>query len=123
MPHFSRAMREHPSGELWAGRVSMTTSAILTMVTGARGGFEQVVFNVDPSPPPYDAWLRQAKAQGMRMMHVGDPAWPRMYGSSFAESQRSPGSAEAITGCPLRCACRVAWRLGELSQHSVTPHV
>ena len=34
-------------------------------------------------------------------------------------SQRSPGSAEATTGCPLVCACLVAWRLGELSQQSV----
>ena len=38
------------------------------------------------------------------------------------DSQRSPGSADAITGWPLSWACFVACRLGELSQHSVTPH-
>ena len=34
-------------------------------------------------------------------------------------SQRSPGSAEAMTGWPLARACLLAWRLGELSQQSV----
>ena len=38
-------------------------------------------------------------------------------------SQRSPGSAEAITGCPVAAAWRLACRLGELSQQSVAPHV
>ena len=38
-------------------------------------------------------------------------------------SQRSPGCADAITGCALWCACLLAWWFGELSQHSVTPHV
>lgn len=90
MPHFSRAMREHPSGELWAGRVSMTTSAVLTMVTGERGGFEQVVFNADPSPPPFDSWLASAKTRGLSVMLVGDPAWQRMYGASIDEAKLDP---------------------------------
>src|SRR5205814_7315844 len=37
-------------------------------------------------------------------------------------SQRSPISAEATTGCPLERACLLAWRLGEESQHRVSPH-
>jgi len=37
-------------------------------------------------------------------------------------SQLSPGSAEAITGCPLAFACLLAWRFGELSQQRVVPH-
>jgi hypothetical protein len=32
-------------------------------------------------------------------------------------------SLQVITGCPLACACLVAWRFGESSQQSVTPHV
>jgi hypothetical protein len=28
-----------------------------------------------------------------------------------------------MTGCPVDLACLVAWRLGELSQQSVTPQV
>jgi len=37
-------------------------------------------------------------------------------------SQRSLGSADAITGWPLARACLLAWRFGELSQQSVAPH-
>ena len=33
-----------------------------------------------------------------------------------------PVRLEAITGCDVLRECFVAWRLGELSQHSVTPH-
>ncbi len=84
MPAFSQAMRSRQSAELWAGRVSMTTSAILSLGTGQPGGFEQVVRNVRPPPTPYDSWLRQAKAAGRRVIAVGDPAWGQMYRGAFA---------------------------------------
>src|SRR5262245_39894539 len=38
-------------------------------------------------------------------------------------SHRSPGCAEAMTGCLAVRAWWLMWRRGELSQHSVTPHV
>src|SRR5258705_8045584 len=79
MPLFSRAMREEASGELWAGRVSMTTSAILTIATGQRATFEQIVFNAFPHPPPYDSWLAEAKHAGLSVMCAGDPAWTKMF--------------------------------------------
>ena len=90
MPHFAEAMRKHASGELWAGRVSMTTSAILTFVTGERGSFEQIVFNADPSPPPFDSWLAHAEQRGLSVMQVGDPAWTRMFGASIDEHRLDP---------------------------------
>ncbi len=90
MPHLSRSMQREASGELWAGRVSMTTSAVLTLVTGQRGGFEQVVFNADPSPPRFDSWLGYAKQAGLSVMHVGDPAWTKMFGSQIDEHRLDP---------------------------------
>lgn len=90
MPRFAEALRRHAGGELMAGRVSMTTSAILTMVTGERGSFEQVVFNADPSPPPFDAWLARAKQRGLRIAHVGDPAWVEMFGASIDQHRLDP---------------------------------
>ncbi|MBI3203080.1 MAG: alkaline phosphatase family protein [Myxococcales bacterium] len=90
MPHFAAAMERETAGELWAGRVSMTTSAVLAMATGQRGGFEQIVRNLDASPPPYDSWLIAARAAGMTSMSVGDPAWGQMFGRAFAERRVDP---------------------------------
>jgi Type I phosphodiesterase / nucleotide pyrophosphatase len=90
MPHFSRALREDTGGELRAGRVSMTTSAVLAVGTGQRGQFEQIVKNVKPSPTPYDSWLEEAKAAGLSVMTVGDPAWVDMYGKSIDVHRLDP---------------------------------
>lgn len=90
MPRFAEAMQRNSSAEIWAGRVSMTTSAILSYGTGQRGQLEQVVNNLTPDPPPFNSWLENAKADGLTLMLVGDPAWARMYGSSFAEQRLDP---------------------------------
>jgi hypothetical protein len=90
MPFFSAAMERHRSAELWAGRVSMTTSAILSLGTGQRGSFEQMVRNLNPEPPPYDSWLKQARKAGRTLLLVGDPAWHEMYGENFADRRLDP---------------------------------
>ncbi|MBK7585503.1 MAG: alkaline phosphatase family protein [Myxococcales bacterium] len=90
MPGTARALREEAGGELMAGRVSMTTSAILTIGTGQRGSFEQVVRNVNPEPPPFDSWLISARQAGLTLMSVGDPAWVEMYGAAFSERRLDP---------------------------------
>ncbi|MCA9643673.1 MAG: hypothetical protein KC492_23435, partial [Myxococcales bacterium] len=90
MPRFAEAMQRNSSAEIWAGRVSMTTSAILSYGTGQRGQLEQVVNNLTPDPPPFNSWLENAKQDGLTLMLVGDPAWNRMYGPSFAETRLDP---------------------------------
>ncbi|MFO0567794.1 MAG: hypothetical protein U0263_19195 [Polyangiaceae bacterium] len=90
MPELARAMRTESSGELWAGRVSMTTSAVLAFGTGQRGSFDQVVRNVNPAPPPHDSWLRAGRAAGLGVMSVGDPAWVQMYGSALSAQRTDP---------------------------------
>lgn len=90
MPEFSRAMREEAAGELWAGRVSMTTSAVLTIGTGQRGGFEQIVRNLDARPPPFESWLVTAKERGLTVMSVGDRAWGQMFGRALSERRVDP---------------------------------
>lgn len=90
MPRFSRALATETGGPLMAGRVSMTTSAVLAMGTGQRGSFEQVVRNVGPAPTPMDSWLVQAKKRGLRLMTVGDPAWPEMFPSAIEECRSDP---------------------------------
>ncbi len=90
MPRFSEAMERNSSAEIWAGRVSMTTSAILSYGTGQRGQLEQVVNNLTPDPPPFNSWLENAKRDGLTLMLVGDPAWARMYGPTFSEQRLDP---------------------------------
>lgn len=90
MPRFSEAMERNSSAEIWAGRVSMTTSAILSYGTGQRGQLEQVVNNLTPEPPPFNNWLENARSDGLVLMLVGDPAWARMYGPAFSEKRLDP---------------------------------
>lgn len=90
MPHFARAMQEQASAELWAGRVSMTSSAVLSFGTGQPGRFEQIVRNIDPDPPPFNSWLANAHQQGLTLMAAGDPAWAEMFGASIDEHRDDP---------------------------------
>lgn len=90
MPQFAGAMRERTSGEVWAGRVSMTSSAVLTLGTGQRGRLEQVVRNLKPDPPPHNSWLANARAAGLRVGAVGDVAWNEMYGAHLWEFRGDP---------------------------------
>jgi len=90
MPHFAAAMQNHTSGEIWAGRVSMTTSAVLTLGTGQRGRLEQVIRNVSAHAPPHNSWLENAKAQGLRLGVVGDHAWDQLFGAHFDEKRLDP---------------------------------
>ncbi|MBX3183927.1 MAG: alkaline phosphatase family protein [Polyangiaceae bacterium] len=90
MPRFSEAMRRHTSGEIWAGRVSMTTSAVLSYATGQRGQLEQAVRNLNPAEPRVNSWLANAREAGLTLMAVGDPAWGQMFGPSFHELRPDP---------------------------------
>ncbi|MCA9592109.1 MAG: alkaline phosphatase family protein [Myxococcales bacterium] len=90
MPRFSRAMKEDASAELWAGRVSMTSSAVMSFGTGQRGRFEQIVRNINPDPPPFNSWLMNAKKAGLTVEAAGDPAWGQMFGPAFARHLDDP---------------------------------
>ena len=90
MPHFAAAMQQHASGELLASRVTMTTSAIMGYGTGQPGRFEQIVRNINPDPPAANSWLANAKAQGLTLALVGDPAWSQMFGAHFAQQRLDP---------------------------------
>lgn len=83
MPRFAANMQGKSSAEVWAGRISMTTSAILSYGTGQRGKLEQILRNVNPEPPPFNNWLDNARRSGLRLMSVGDPAWADMYRSAL----------------------------------------
>lgn len=79
MPHFSRRMSAKPSGEMWAGEVSMTSSAILTYGTGQRGSADQIINNETGSAVAYNNLLDNAQAAGLFTAGTGDRAWFRMF--------------------------------------------
>ncbi|MEZ4222991.1 MAG: alkaline phosphatase family protein [Polyangiaceae bacterium] len=93
MPRFAQAMRQEAHAEVWAGQVTMTTSAILSYGTGRPGRFEQILRNLDPSPPPHNSWLENAKVAGLSLASVGDPAWPQMYGAHLVDHRDDPKGA------------------------------
>jgi hypothetical protein len=90
MPHFAAAMARESSAEIWAGRISMTTSAVLSMATGQRGRLEQIVRNLSPGPPPHNSWLQNAQAAGLRVATVGDPAWSQCFGPHLFQHRDDP---------------------------------
>lgn len=79
MPLFAQAMMTHSQAEIWAGPVSMTSSAVMAIGTGQRGRLEQVIRNLHAEPARQNSWLNNAKANGLRIMTVGDAAWPQFY--------------------------------------------
>jgi hypothetical protein len=90
MPRFAAAMQRHTSGEVWAGRVSMTTSAVLSYGSGQHGRLEQIVRNIHPRPPPFNSWLENARGGGLSIVAVGDPAWFGMFGAHIDEHRPDP---------------------------------
>lgn len=93
MPHFSQAMQKQASAEMWAARVSMTTSAVLAFGTGQPGGMDQVVRNVHPRPPAFDSWIKSAHEHGISTAVAGDPAWKQMYREYLDEALLDPPGA------------------------------
>lgn len=90
MPFFARAMATRNSGEIWAGQVSMTSSAVMALGTGQRGQLEQVILNLHAKPAEQNTWLQNAKERGLRLMTVGDPAWPQFYSKSLETYRNDP---------------------------------
>ena len=90
MPRLSEAMRTHASGELWAGRITMTSSAVLAFGTGQRGELDQILENLHPPRVGFNDWLGNAKRAGLRLMGVGDRAWIHLYGEAFDEFRPDP---------------------------------
>ncbi len=90
MPHFSEALREHTSGQMLAGPISMTSSAVLSYGTGQRGSLDQILENLTPPQVNTNSWLENAHRAGRRLMAVGDPAWVHLYGKWLDEFRPDP---------------------------------
>ncbi|MCC6527923.1 MAG: alkaline phosphatase family protein [Polyangiaceae bacterium] len=78
-PHFARAMQEHASGIVWAGRITMTAAAVLSFGTGTRGTFSQVLLNIDAARASANGIFANARAAGLTTGIFGDPVWTQSY--------------------------------------------
>lgn len=65
-PYIAKHMREDAHGEVWAGQITMTSSAVLAMGAGQRGEFTEVAFNLDQDPTPYDHLFSSLKRGGLK---------------------------------------------------------
>lgn len=79
MPHFSQRMAREAHAEIWAGPVSMTSSAVLTYGSGQRGDLEQIVNNETGAAVAYDDVIGNAREAGLVTAGIGDRAWFRMF--------------------------------------------
>ncbi|MBI4702346.1 MAG: alkaline phosphatase family protein [Deltaproteobacteria bacterium] len=75
MPHFARAMQRRASAEIWAGPVTMTSSALLAYAAGVPGGLDEIVNNESARPTPYNNLIENARARGLVCAFAGDIAW------------------------------------------------
>ncbi len=90
MPVFARRMSERASAEIWAGSVSMTSSAVLTYATGQRGGLDQIINNETGSKVAYNNLIENAQGQGLVTFGTGDHAWFFMFRDSWSKSKPDP---------------------------------
>lgn len=89
-PNLARYMREESSAEVWAGRITMTSAAVLSLGTGTRGDFSQIVLNVHARRTTANDLFTNARAAGLRVGLIGDPVWRQAYGE-FDQERLSPG--------------------------------
>jgi len=91
MPHFVAAMKKHSSGLIWAGRISMSSSAVLAYGTGQWGQLEQLALNMFSQRPSFNSWLENgARNHGLTLDMVGDVNWIQMYRDHLSELRPDP---------------------------------
>jgi len=83
MPRIAERMRRHRSAEIWASRVSMMSSAVLTYGTGQRGDVDQIVNNEMGHAVAYENIVENARKSGLFSSATGDHAWFRYYPKAF----------------------------------------
>lgn len=96
MPLFASRMKTHASGEIWAGTVSMTSSAVLTYATGQRGGLDQIINNETGGKVKYNSLIENARDEGLITVGIGDHAWFFMFRDSWSRQRPDPDGV-AIT--------------------------
>ena len=80
VPNYARHMRTQTHGRMWADRVTMTSSALLSIGAGQRGDFMQLVLNLNGRDLGYDNIVANARSKGLLTALAGDETWARSFG-------------------------------------------
>lgn len=99
-PRFARHMRESANAEVWAGRVTMTSAAVLAMGTGQRGSFAHIVLNLNASRAKHNDLLSNARAAGLKTALAGDIVWVQAFGDFDAQILDEEGLALEVDNSP-----------------------
>jgi hypothetical protein len=79
-PHLAKRMAEGPSARVIAGQITMTSAAVLSFGTGARGDFAQVVTNLSVSRTRQNDLFANAHKSGLKTALIGDRTWLDAFG-------------------------------------------
>jgi hypothetical protein len=100
-PNVARRMKQHTHGELRAGRVTMTSAALLAMSTGQRGDFAEVITNLKAGRTRFDDIVNSARRAGLSTGLVGDATWAQMVGAFEQEVLDDSAMAIDVDNSPL----------------------
>ena len=90
MPEMARRMAMHAHGEIWANKISMTSSAVLTYGTGQRGELDQIANNESGHAVPYANLPANTRAAGRVTAATGDRAWFQLYPGAWTLEHPDP---------------------------------
>lgn len=125
MPRFRARMSEGRSAEAWAGRVTMTSSAVLALGTGHPGDLDQLINNETSRPAPYASLPQLVQDAGLLTAATGDHAWFALYPSAWdLQHPDPPGAAIDVDYNPEIFEAAYAFakrRPNLLVAHFVTP--
>lgn len=86
-PQLAKRMAAGASGRVIAGQITMTSAAVISFGTGARGDFAQVVTNLSVARTRQNDLFANARARGKRTALVGDRTWLDAFGDDgFTEA-------------------------------------
>lgn len=86
-PQLAKRMATGASGRVIAGQITMTSAAVISFGTGARGDFAQVVTNLSVARTRQNDLFANARARGLRTALVGDRTWLDAFGDDgFSEA-------------------------------------
>lgn len=95
-PLLAKRMAEGPSARVVAGQITMTSAAVLSFGTGARGDFAQVVTNLSMSRTRQNDLFKNAHASGRTTALVGDRTWLDAFGDEGFDQTHTDATGLAL---------------------------
>lgn len=98
--NFARHMQQDTHGVLWAGRVTMTSAAVLSIGAGQRGDFAQIITNLNVRRVGYNDLFTNARSSGLHVALIGDVTWAQTFGDMEHQVVDENGIAIDVDNSP-----------------------